>query len=167
MEVMDGLATYQLIKTGITVFVFIILLLVSFYLIYYNTQQNYQSSTICKITSSTDGSFTQTVTYTVNNKVYTKSVPAVVNTDKGVSTKNFQYTAGLCTVYYPKNNPDAYSLNIDPTTVSQIIAGILFVIVILMSFWFMFLRSNRKVAGVVGGIDAARNILGIFKNRNY
>jgi hypothetical protein len=31
----------------------------------------------------------------------------------------------------------------------------------------MFLRSNRKVAGVVGGIDAARNILGVFKSRSY
>lgn len=167
MDVMDGLGTYALLKTGLTIFVLIILFLISIYLIYHNLQQNYQSSTICSIKSSTDQSFTQTVTYTADNIVYTNVVAPIVNVSNNVSTKTYAYPEGLCTVYYPKNNPESYSLNANPTTVSQIIAGILFIIVILSSLWFMFLRSNKNVAGVVGGIDAAQSILDVFRQRDY
>ena len=161
---MDGLATYELIKTGFAIFILVILLFISINLIFYNINQNYQSSTICKVASITDGSFMQTLTYTVNNKVYNKIVQPALIVNNNVTTKNYQYPEGLCTIYYPQNNPDSYSLNINPTTVSQIIAGILLVIVIFASLWFMFLRSNRNVAGVVGGIDASRSILSIFNN---
>ena len=163
---MDGLATYELIKTGFAIFILVILLFISINLIFYNINQNYQSSTICKVASVTDGSFMQTLTYTVNNKVYNKIVQPALIVNNNVTTKNYQYPEGLCTIYYPQNNPDSYSLNINPTTVSQIIAGILLVIVIFASLWFMFLRSNRNVAGVVGGIDASRSILSIF-NKSY
>jgi ATP-dependent Zn protease len=166
MDVMDGLATYELIKTGFAIFILVILLFISINLIFYNINQNYQSSTICKVASITDGSFMQTLTYTVNNKVYNKIVQPALIVNNNVTTKNYQYPEGLCTIYYPQNNPDSYSLNINPTTVSQIIAGILLVIVIFASLWFMFLRSNRNVAGVVGGIDASRSILSIF-NKSY
>jgi len=166
MDVMDGLATYELIKTGFAIFILVILLFISINLIFYNINQNYQSSTICKVASITDGSFMQTLTYTVNNKVYNKIVQPALIVNNNVTTKNYQYPEGLCTIYYPQNNPDSYSLNVNPTTISQIIAGILLVIVIFASLWFMFLRSNRNVAGVVGGIDASRSILSIF-NKSY
>ncbi len=163
---MDGLATYELIKTGASIFILVILLLISIWLIYYNMKLNYQSSTICNVTSNTDGSFTQTLTYTVDNKVYNKIAPPIESVTNNVTKKDYAYPVGLCTVYYPKENPDAYMININPTTASQIIAGILLVIVILTSLWFMFLRSNRNVAGVIGGIDASRSILGIFRGYN-
>jgi ATP-dependent Zn protease len=166
MDLMDGLATYQIIKTGFAIFILVIFLLISVNLFFYNMNQNYQSSTICNVTSSIDGSFTQTLTYTVNNKVYNKIVQPAINVHNNIATKNYQYPEGLCTIYYPQNNPDAYSLNINPTTASQIIAGILLVIVIFASLWFMFLRSNKNVAGVFGGIGASRDILSIFRGYN-
>jgi hypothetical protein len=130
-------------------------------------QLNYQSSTICNITNSIDSSFRQTITYTVDNKVYTKIAEPVDMVINNRPTKNFRYPYGTCTVYYPKNDPDNYTINMNPITTSQIISLILLIIGILTVMWFIYLKYNRNVAGVVGGIDASRSILSIFNRPSY
>lgn len=41
---------------------------------------------------------------------------------------------------------------------------VLFFIALLMIGWFIYLRANRDVAGVMGGIDAAHSVVSAFNN---
>jgi len=167
MAVMDGLGTFQVYKTGFSLFLMILFLCGAIALVVYTVNKNYISTTICNVTTNTDQS--QLVTYTVNNKQYTKNVPPNVSTNNGVTTTNPAHSNGQCTFYYPSAEPDgtSYGVNSNPTTISFIIAGVLFVITIITYIWFMFLRSNKNVAGVVGGLDAADSVIGMFNRRRY
>jgi hypothetical protein len=158
----DGSANYELIKTGLFLVVIIVLLSVSIYYFVKIGQQNYQSSSICNVVNSIDSSFRQTLTYTANNQVYTKIVEPVY-TVVTPPTLTFKYPYGKCTVYYPKNNPDDYTLNMNPITTNQIIASVLFAVAMVILIWFIYLKYNRYVAGVPGGIGAPRNIFSIFR----
>ena len=155
---MDGLATYEIIKTGFTLFIIVLLLVGAIALTIYNWNKNYISTTNCNIVSSNDGSYSQTVTYSVNNKQYVKTVPAMVTIVDNVQKYNFAFNPGSCTLYYASADPNTFSINLNPTFISQIASGVLFVVAIIGFFWFTFLRSNKNVAGVMGGIDAARTV---------
>lgn len=155
---MDGLATYEIMKTGFALFVIVLLLAGAIGLTIYNINKHYISTTECNVVSSTDGTFTQTVTYTVNNIKYVKNIPANIIDINNQRTMNFAHPPGTCTLYYASADPNTYSLNSNPTLISTIASGVLFVIAILGFLWFTFLRSNKNVAGVMGGIDAAQTV---------
>ena len=165
MAVMDGLASYQIFKTGITLFFMILFLCCAIGLVIYTINQNYVPTTICNVTTNTDKS--QILTYTINNKQYVRNVPAVTTNNNNVVTTHSAHTDGKCTLYYPKETPDSisYGVNTNPATISQIIAGVLCFITLLMFLWFNFLKANRGVAGVVGGLDAAQTVANMFRTR--
>lgn len=162
---MDGLATYEIIKTGFMLFIIVLLLVGAIGITIYNINKNYISTTNCNVVSSTDGSYTQTVTYTVANQKYVKNIPANIVQNNNQQQISFAYPPGICTLYYASADPNNYSVNANPTFISTIISGVLFLVSLLGFLWFTFLRSNRNVAGVMGGIDVAETV---FKfGRNY
>ena len=164
---MEGLATYEIIKTGFFLFIIVLLLCFSIGLIFYNMNKNYMSTTICYIKSIPNSNYQQSITYSVNGKAYKKTVQGVTTTTNNVTSTNYAYPEGNCTIYYASANPDDYSLNFNPTTVSEIFAVVLLIIAILMTLWFLFLRSHKEFAGVVGGIDAAQTAFSVFAPRRY
>ena len=165
MAIMNGLASYGIFSSGVSLFFIILFFCIAIGFLIYNINQNYLSTTICNIVSNPDKS--QTVTYTVNNKQYVKSILPVQITNNNVTTTNVAYLEGSCTLYYPSANPDSYSLYYNPTTISGIISGVLFLLSVLSYFWFSFLKSNRDVAGVAGGLNVANSVINMFGKRRY
>lgn len=164
---MDGLATYQIIKTGFFLFLIVLFLCIAIGLVFYNLSKNYLSTTICDIKSIPNSNFQQTVSYSVNGKAYKQTIQGTTTTTNNVTTTNYAYPEGKCTMYYASANPNDYALNFNPTTASGIFAGVLFIIAILMTLYFIFLRSNKEFAGVMGGIDAAQTAFSVFTPRRY
>jgi hypothetical protein len=167
MSLMDGLATYQIIKTGFFLFLIVLFLCIAIGLVFYNLSKNYLSTTICDIKSIPNSNYQQTVSYLVNGKAYKQTIPGTTTTTNNVTTTTYAYPEGKCTMYYASANPNDYSLNFSPTTASGIFAGVLFVIALLMTLYFIFLRSNKEFAGVMGGIDAAQTAFSVFTPRRY
>ena len=163
MAVMQGLASYEILKTGGILFLVFIIFCGSIYFVVSNFNKNYISTTICNI--KTNQNLSQTVTYTVNNKSYTKNIQPSESTVNNVKTLKPAHTEGNCTLYYSTNNPDDYSINFNPTVGSGIFSGVMFIVLIVVFIWFSFLRTHREVAGVYGGISVANNVFG--RNRNY
>ena len=165
MSVMEGLASYQIFKTGFYLFFIILFLCCAIGLAIYSLNLNYVPTSFCNVTTNTDKS--QTLTYVINNKQYVRPISAVITRNNNVDTKSSYYPDGKCILYYPKENPDSinYSVNSNPATMSQVVAGILCFITLLMVLWFSFLRTNRGVAGVVGGLDVAHTVAGFFRKR--
>jgi len=153
MSIMSGLATYKIIKTGFGLGLIVFLLCIAIYFIFYNINKNYLSTTVCNIKSIPDSNFQQILIYSVDGKKYDYTIPGVTTTNKNITTTKYAYPEGNCIIYYPKSKPSEYSLNYNPTTVSVISAGVLFVIAILTTLWFLFLRSNKEIAGYMGGFD--------------
>ena len=163
--VMSGLAKYEIIKTGIGIFILVILLCCAIYMIYYSMKKNYKSANKCNIYSNrNDNQYTQTLTYVVQGETYTKDIPAQIVKNNNISTKQYTYPEGICKLYYASANPNDYSVNYKPTTVYIIMSVVLFFIALLMIGWFIYLRANRDVAGVMGGIDAAQTVVSAFNN---
>ena len=161
MAVMQGLASFEIFKTGAILFLVFICFCISIFFTISNINKNYTSTTVCNIKTNSD--LSQTITYTVNNKAYTKNVPPSEQTVNNVKSLKPTYTEGSCTLYYSSKNPDDYSINFNPTIISEIFAGILLLVLIGTFIWFSFLRSNRDFAGVVGGIDVANTVTRNFR----
>jgi hypothetical protein len=159
MGIMDGLATYQIIKSGFGLAFIVLLLFIAIVFTINNMKKKYLSTTVCNIKSIPNSNYDQKLTYTVNGQNYEYIIPGVTTTTNNVTTRNYANREGNCTLYYPKKNPEEYSLNYNPTTVSTIFAVVLFIIAIMSGIWFLFLRSNREFAGVMGGISAADTII--------
>ncbi len=157
--IMDGLATYEIIKTGFGLFMIVLLLCFAIYFIIYNLKQKYLSTTICEIKSIPDSNFQQSLTYTVDGQKYNYTISGVTTTVNNVTKTNYAHREGKCKIYYPKSRPSEYNINVNPTNVSLIFAGVLFVIAIFMTLYFLFLRSNREFAGVMGGLSAANTLI--------
>lgn len=164
---MDGLATYQIIKTGFFLFLIVLFLCIAIGLVLYNLSKNYLSTTICNIKSIPNSNFQQKVTYSVHGKVYEQTIQGVTTTNNNITTMNYAYPEGNCTLYYASANPNDFALNFSPTFASGIFAGILFVVAIFMTIYFVLLRSNKNFAGVMGGIDAAQTAFSVFTPRRY
>ena len=157
--IMDGLATYQIIKSGFGLAFIVLLLCFAIGFAINNNKKKYLSTTICNIEPIPNSNYEQKLTYSVNGQKYEYNIPGVTTRYKNVTTTNYAHRAGNCTLYYPKANPSEYSLNYNPTTVSSIFVVVLFIIAILSGMWFLFLRSNREFAGVMGGVSAADTII--------
>lgn len=159
---MQGLADYKIIKSGISVVVIFYLLCSAISFLIYSMSKNYQKTEgiINTITSNQ----TQTLTYTVD-KEYIKIIPFQITNINNVTTSNPVYQTGNCIVYYAKNNPNDYNINTNPVFILEIASGFLCLLVIIGILWFLFLRSNRGVAGVLGGIDAAQTVSDSFLRR--
>jgi hypothetical protein len=166
MSVMSGLAGYEIFKTGAFLLLMTCILFCVVGLLISNINKNYVSTTICNIVSNPItpiSNHEQTLTYSVNGKQYVKIIPGISTTANNIKTINYAYQEGSCTLYYASANPDDYSITYNPTTMSGIGAGILLFVIILIYLWLSFLRSNRDVAGVFGGISAAKSVIGSFK----
>jgi len=164
MAVMEGLATYQLIKTGFSLLMLICVFLSSIGFLFYNINKNFVSTTECTISNNPNSNFEQTVVYYVNNVKYTKNIPPTSVTNNNVTTLRYSFPEGNCTLYYASANPNDYSINGNPTTFSGIIAAVLCVVSFLGMGWFYFLQTNKEFAGVMGGIEVSQNIFGSRRN---
>lgn len=167
MSVMSGLAGYEIFKTGAFLVLMSCFLFCAVGLLISNYNKNYTSTTICNIISNPitpTSNHEQTLTYSVNGIQYVKIIPGISTTVNKVTTINYAYPEGNCTLYYASSNPNDYSITYNPTTISGIGAGILLFLIILIYLWLSFLRSNQDVAGVVGGISVAKSVIGSFKN---
>jgi len=162
---MSGLATYEMFKTGLCSILICCCLGIAIYFTITNINKNYVPTNDCSIKSNNDGSFTQILTYTVNNKIYNKEILPTSTTNKqtNITTYSFAHPEGSCTVYYPSANPDEYSLTYNPTIITGIISGGLCCCIIFVCIYLAFLRANPDAAGVMGGISASRSIIGAFR----
>jgi hypothetical protein len=156
MNLIDGLAGYEIFKTVIGLVIIICFLLSAIYFAISSYFKNYQSinGTIVSNTAQK----TQTLTYTVNNKLYTKNIPFNIKTENNQQISTPAYSDGNCTVYYAGSNPDDYSINMNPVYFSGIGSSVLCIIALLSSIWLYYLYTHKEVAGVIGGIDAASSI---------
>jgi hypothetical protein len=157
MAIMQGLATYEIYKTGFTIFIMILCFCCAIGVTIYNFNQNYLSTSKCNIVLGSGQS--EILTYDVNDKTYVQTIPPSVTTNKNVTTVTPAYKTGACTLYYKSADPNAYSVNYNPTTVSGIVAAILCCLAILTAGWFLVLRANPELAGVMGGINAATSVI--------
>lgn len=160
---MDGLATFELIKTGFMIFIFFIItcLVLYFFIIDYN--QNYESTT-GTIVQNRD--LSETLTYTVSGKTYTQQIPPIITqaNQNAPAITSHAYPAGPNLVYYSRKNPNIFNVGTNPTTMTGIGLAVSVVLLVGSIIWFLFMRSNRNVAGVVGGIDVAHGLIGAIRS---
>jgi hypothetical protein len=156
--VKDGLATYEIIKTGFFVLIIVYCMYSALGLTIYNFTLNYVS-TPGTIKLNLDN-VSQTLTYVVNNKLYTHTIAPIYN-DK-THTSSPAHRIGTHTIYYTSANPLSYSIGTNPTIVTSICSCVLCIFAGFALAWFLFLRSNKEVASVVGGISAANTIISNF-----
>ena len=159
MNIMKGLATYETIKTGFVLFLIVLLLIIAICLTIFNMLQNYLSTTICEIKSIPESNYEQKLTYSVNGQKYDDIINGVTTTVNHVTKTRYAYPEGKCKIYYQKANPKKYNINVNPTTISSIFSGILFVIAFFMTLYFYFLRTNSEFASVMGGVSVANTII--------
>lgn len=160
---MDGLATFQLIKTGFMVFIFFIITCLVLYFFISDYNQNYESTTGTIIQNR---DLSETLTYTVAGKTYTQQIPPIITqaTQNAPARTSYAYPAGNNVVYYSRKNPNIFNIGTNPTTMTGIGLTVAVILLVGSILWFLFMRANRNVAGVVGGIDVAHGLIGAFRN---
>lgn len=160
MAVMQGLANYEIYKTGFGLFLIICFLICAIGCLIYSLHKNYQKTTGNIVTYINS----QTLTYTVD-KLYVQNIPFITTTTNNITSTHPAHESGSCVVYYAKNNPQDYAVNSNPVFASEILTCFFCILSILVCMWFVFLRSHKDVAGVVGGLDAVSSIASIFGPR--
>lgn len=155
-SIASGLGKYEIIKTGFSVFILICCMYIAVGLTARNLLLNYVSTT-GTIALNSDN-ISETLTYKVNNKIYTHIIEAKYNDKTKISTP--AHYVGEHKIYYSNNNPNIYSIGTNPTLLTSGCSVCLCILAGFAFAWFLFLRSNREVASVVGGISAANTILG-------
>ena len=160
---MDGLATFEIIKTGFMIFVLFIITCFVLYFFITDYNQHYESTTGTIIQNK---DFSQTLTYTVEGKTYTQLIPPSITqaTQNAPPISSYTYPAGKNVVYYSRKNPDIFNVGTNPTTIMGIGLAISVLLLVGSIIWFLFMRENRNVAGVVGGIDVAHGLIGAFRS---
>jgi len=163
MAIMDGLATFELIKTGFIIFVLFIITCLVLYFFISDYNQDYVSTNGTIIQNK---DFSETLTYTVAGKTYTQIIPpsmtqANQNTPARIS---YAYPAGNNVVYYSRKNPNIFNVGNNPTTMTGIGLAIVVLFLVGSIIWFLIMRANRNVAGVVGGIDVAHGLIGAIRD---
>jgi hypothetical protein len=163
MAIMDGLATFELIKTGFMIFVFFMITCLVLYFFITDYNQHYENTTGTIIQNR---DLSEILTYTVGGKTYTQQIPAIITqaTQNAPARASYAYPAGTNLVYYSRTNPNVFNVGNNPTTITGI--GLVITIILLVGsiIWFSFMRVNRNVAGVVGGIDVAHGLIGAIRS---
>lgn len=160
---MDGLATFELIKTGFMIFIFFIITCLVLYFFISDYNQNYESTTGTIIQNR---DLSETLTYVVAGKTYTQQIPPIITqaTQNAPAILTYAYPAGNNVVYYSRKNPNVFNVGSNPTTMTGIGLAVSVVLLVGSILWFLFMRANRNVAGVVGGIDVAHGLIGAIRN---
>jgi len=163
MAIMDGLATFELIKTGFMIFIFFIITCLVLYFFISDYNQNYESTTGTIIQNR---DLSETLTYVVAGKTYTQQIPPIITqaTQNAPAILTYAYPAGNNVVYYSRKNPNVFNVGSNPTTMTGIGLAVSVVLLVGSILWFLFMRANRNVAGVVGGIDVAHGLIGAIRN---
>ena len=156
--VMNGLAAYEIYRTACTLFVLILILCSCTGLTFYNINLNYlYTSGDIKLDSD---NLTEILTYNVDGIEYKFIIPPVKNTVNNVTSINPAHPTGPCKIYYPKSKPNEYVISfLSPTTFSEIGLAIVCCLVFFTFIWLIFLRKNKDVAGVVGGVNIATSFI--------
>lgn len=130
-------------------YIFLLIILIKIYI----------STSICNVVSNKDSSFTQKVTYKVDGIEYTQNIPVNITKINNNTSLGYAHPEGQCTLYYSKKDPKIFSLNSNPVLNSVYSTVAVLVIGVLVVIYFLFIRSNRKFAGIMGGIDIASSFL--------
>jgi len=180
-EVRDGLATYEVFRSYIAVFMIVLFVCSGMCGLFYTINAHYVSIT-GQITNASGGQY---INYTVNNKPYSLLLaqqPNVIITNRNVRScsqgnpiidsngyvvdckqNNFQYVTGNHTVYYQNSNPTSYSLDSNPNMIMGGILGVLCCLLLLSIMWLLFMKSNKNIAAGMGGLSVANTL---FSNNN-
>lgn len=160
---MDGLATFELIKTGFMIFIFFIITCLVLYFFISDYNQHYESTTGTIIQNR---DLSETLTYTVAGKNYIQQIPPIITqaTQNAPARSTYAYPAGTNLVYYSRTNPNIFNVGTNPTTMTGIGLAVVVVLLVGSIIWFLFMRANRNVAGVVGGIDVAHGLIGAIRS---
>jgi hypothetical protein len=156
MSFQNGLATYEIFKTGLSSFLLTICLCFVIGLVIHNATLDYTHAS-GTIVSNLD--MTQTLKYNVDNNEYIKKIDPINKNINGVNTYSYAHIEGTVDVYYTKKNPNIYSIGINPTNLYMIFTGILGVMLILIAAYLYFLNTHRDAASVLGGISIVSSIL--------
>ena len=151
---MNGLATYEIMKTGFQLLIIFCLLSSAIYCLINSFFKNYQQIQGNIVTTTNN----QVLTYTVD-KQYTQMIPFTTTTTNNITTSKPTFPDGTCTVYYAKTNPTDYSVNSNPLFISEIFTAVLCFIAIIMSLFLLFLSKNKDAAGVLGGVNIASSLI--------
>ena len=160
---MDGLATFELIKTGFMIFIFFIITCLVLYFFISEYNQHYESTTGTIIQNR---DLSETLTYTVAGKTYTQQISPIITqaTQNAPARNSYAYPAGTTVVYYSRTDPNIFNVGTNPTTMTGIGLAVSVVLLVGSVLWFLFMRANRNVAGVVGGIDVAHGLIGAIRS---
>jgi hypothetical protein len=153
----EGLATFEIMKMGIFIVFIVCLLGSAIYGVTQNMRKDYHKTTGIITTDDVNGS--QSIIYTVDDKEYIQTVLFKTTITNNVTTKTPTHVAGPCTIYYSSKNPNDYSINVSPVLMTKGISIVLCVISILAILYFIFLRKNRNLAGVMGGVNIGTSLL--------
>jgi len=153
---LDALGSYEIYKTLFFIIIMLSCFCCAVSLTIKTIQKNYVSVP-GNITLNADN-LTETLTYTVKGKKYTKTILPVTVTNNNIKTTIPASNTGSRTVYYPSADPDSYILDFNPTYIPAIFSAVTCCLLICMISWFIVLRSNSGVAGIVGGIDVTQTI---------
>ena len=160
---MDGLATFGIIKTGFMIFFLFIITCLVLYFFISNYNQQYERTTGTIIQNK---DFSATLTYIVAGETYTQLIPPniIQETQNSPTRSSYAYPAGTNVVYYSRKNPNVFNVGMNPTIIIGIALALCILFFIVSIIWFSFMRANRNVAGVIGGIDVAHGLIGAFRS---
>lgn len=152
-------ADYEIFKTMFTVILIIYCMYSALGLTGYNISLDY-ISTPGNVTLNEDNK-SQTLTYIVNKVTYTHYIAYTENRNKEgvVINKVPALNNGPCTVYYPRKNPNSYQINHNPVWITTICSGVLCLFACLSIAYYFVIRSNRGVAGVMGGLSIVNSLI--------
>jgi hypothetical protein len=167
MSILQGLGTFEMLKTGGIIIILILCMCCSLGMAIY-TNVNYVSTTNCNIVLNSDQS--ETLTYVVNNKTYIESIQPIEiqsapsSAPSSVQTRPF-YPVGGCKLYYNEKDPTKYEVNSSPGNFAIFflgLSGIACCLITFMSIYLVFLRANPEAAGIAGGVGLIKDMKYVF-----
>jgi len=162
MSVMDGLASYEILKTGFSIIIMCSILSCAIALLVHMFNLHYVKTPGYITVDPKDPKFNATLTYTINDTNYTRIIEAT--RDKNGTNPRPAYNSGPCTVYYPSSSPYDYSINYNPMWFAELFTCIACCLVVCSIISLIFYINNRELAGVAGGVGIAQGLIGAFKS---
>ncbi len=173
-DLSSGLQLYSTIKYGFLLIILCCICVGFSYLYMYLEKKNYLQASNAQVTfkhysnntplddcsiNAPEPDCTYLSEYEAKDKKYV--IPQIV-----VNTKN-KPLVGNTTIYYEENAPQNHIISfIKPSNIALIILGIVVILLIASIVNLFLIRSSKSYGAVIGGIEASRDVLSIFKTRS-
>ena len=161
-DIATGIATFERIKTFLSIFIFIIILGImtttAFYL--YNdkhtssTQATIQNAICTPVQNSNPTQYTCNLSlfYTIDNKVYSNKI-TITSMESYVKGQTIQ-------ILYNPENPNDIISGTSPKTIAYFLFVLIPIITILYIFNVYFVFKSKAYATTVGAIDITTSLFG-------